>query len=92
MSLLIITVGDKTDHGGTVVSGSPTHDIRGRAIARIGDNVDCPQSYSGGKPHGVNKILSGNNTFTINGLAVAVDGCNTECGCKLIGSQPATVG
>jgi uncharacterized Zn-binding protein involved in type VI secretion len=24
MSLKIITVGDKTDHGGTVISGSPT--------------------------------------------------------------------
>lgn len=49
MSLKIITVGDKTDHGGTVISGSPNHDIRGRAIARLGDSVACPQSYPGGK-------------------------------------------
>ena len=41
MPLKIITVGDKTDHGGTVISGSPTHDIHGRAIARcstLGEN------------------------------------------------------
>jgi uncharacterized Zn-binding protein involved in type VI secretion len=64
MPLKIITVGDKTDHGGTVISGSPTHDIHGRAIARLGDKVDCPQSYPGGKPHGVNKIITAHDTLT----------------------------
>lgn len=92
MSLKIITVGDKTDHGGTVISGSPTHDIRGRAIARLGDKVNCPQFYPGGKPHGVNKIVTAFDAFTVNGVPVAVEGCATECGCVLIGSLPATVG
>ena len=92
MPLKIITVGDKTDHGDAVISGSPTHDILGRAIARLGDQVNCPQSYPGGKPHGVNKITSAYNSFTVNGVPVAVEGCTTQCGCKLIGSLPATVG
>lgn len=92
MSLMIITVGDKTDHGGVVISGSPDHDIRGRAIARLGDKVACPQFYPGGKPHGINKIITAHNTFTVNGVPVAVDGSTTECGCKLTGSMPATVG
>ena len=92
MSLTIITVGDKTDHGGTVISGSPNHDIRGRAIARLGDKVACPMPYPGGKPHGVNKIITAHDTLTVNGVPVAVEGCTTECGCKLIGSVPATVG
>ena len=92
MSLKIITVGDKTDHGGTVISGSPVHDINGRAIARLGDEVDCPQYYPGGKAHGVNKIISAHSSLTVNGTPVAVHGCVTECGCKLIGSLPATVG
>lgn len=35
MSLKIITVGDSTDHGGKVISGSPTHDVDGKAIARV---------------------------------------------------------
>lgn len=90
MSLIIITVGDKTDHGGTVISGSPDHDIRGRAIARLGDKVACPQFYPGGKPHGINKIITAHNTLTVNGVPVAVDGSATECGCKLTGSMPAT--
>lgn len=92
MPFKIITVGDKTDHGGTVISGSPTHDICGRAIARLGDQVKCPQSYPGGKPHGINKIVTSCESLTINGVPVAVDGCVTECGCKLIGSLPVTVG
>lgn len=92
MPLRIITVGDKTDHGGTVISGSANQDIRGKAMARIGDQVDCPQSYPGGKPHGVNKITTGHSSLTVNGVPVAVEGCLTECGCKLIGSSPATVG
>jgi uncharacterized Zn-binding protein involved in type VI secretion len=92
MSLKIITVGDKTDHAGTVISGSPNHDIMGKAIARLGDKVLCPMPYPGGKPHGVNKIITGHETFTINGVPVAVEGCMPECGRKLIGSMPATVG
>ena len=91
MPLKIIAVGDKTDHGGTVISGSATHDVRGRAIARLGDAVDCPQLYSSGNPHGINKIITACDTFTVNGIPVALEGCETECGCKLIGSQPATV-
>jgi len=58
MSLNIITVGDKTDHGGTVISGSPDHDINGRSIARLGDKVACPLLYRGGKPHGINNIIT----------------------------------
>jgi uncharacterized Zn-binding protein involved in type VI secretion len=92
MCLAIITVGDKTDHGGTVISGSRTHNLHGKAIARLGDLVDCPLLYSGGRPHGINKITTGHETFTINAVAVAVAGCKTECGCSLIGSRPATVG
>jgi uncharacterized Zn-binding protein involved in type VI secretion len=91
MSLKIITVGDKTDHGGMVISGSPRHNIRGRAIARLGDTVNCPQSYPGGAPHGVNKIITGHVTVKLDGVPVAVDGSVTECGCKLLGSLPATV-
>lgn len=91
MSLKIITVGDKTDHGGQVISGSPTHTLRGKAIARLGDEVSCPQLYPGGAPHGINKIVSAHATLTAGGIAVAVHGCKTACGCSLIGSAPATV-
>ncbi len=91
MSLQIITVGDSTDHGGKVISGSPTRDIDGKPIARIGDQVACPMLYPGGKPHGVNKILTDHAQVTVDGIAVAIHGSVTECGCKLIGSSRAGV-
>lgn len=91
MGKKIVTVGDSTDHGGTVISGSPTRDIDGQPIARVGDQVSCPQVYPGGKPHGVNKIVSGHSTVTVDGIQVAVDDCMTECGSKLIGSHRASV-
>lgn len=92
MPLKIITVGDQTDHGGQVISGSPTHDIAGKAIARLHDEVSCPQVYPGGKPHGINKIITAHETLTAGGILVAVEGCKTECGCTLIGKANATVG
>jgi uncharacterized Zn-binding protein involved in type VI secretion len=91
MSLKIITVGDSTDHGGKVISGSPTHDIDGKAIARLNDKVFCPLFYPGGKPHGVNKIITAHETVTVGDIPVAVDGCKTECGCTLIGTARAEV-
>jgi uncharacterized Zn-binding protein involved in type VI secretion len=45
MSLKIIAVGDKTDHGGTVISGSPAHDsvsTRG-SLERNGGKPRCIQ-------------------------------------------------
>ncbi|MFC5474133.1 PAAR domain-containing protein [Paraherbaspirillum soli] len=92
MSLKIIVVGDTTDHGGKVISGSLTHDIGGKAIARLGDEVDCPKHYPDNRPHGINKIITAHPTFTVGGVPVAVQDCETECGCKLIGSVSATVG
>lgn len=92
MPLKIIVVGDSTDHGGKVISGSPTHDIGGKAIARLHDEVSCPLFYPGGKPHGVNKIITAHETLTAGGVPVAVHGCKTECGCTLMGSVNATVG
>lgn len=91
MSRKIITVGDSTDHGGKVISGSPLHDIGGKAIARLNDKVSCPLLYPGGAPHGINKITTAHETVTVGDIPVAVDGCKTECGCTLIGSGIATV-
>ncbi|SDC85712.1 PAAR domain-containing protein [Paraburkholderia lycopersici] len=92
MALQMIVVGDTTSHGGKVVTGSETHTIGGRQIARLYDLVDCPQSYPDGRPHGVNKIIEAHPTVTIDGRRVALHGYHTECGCTLIGSTTASVG
>ncbi|BDT68003.1 hypothetical protein os1_21840 [Comamonadaceae bacterium OS-1] len=92
MGRKIIVVGDPTDHGGVVISGSPTRNVDGKAMARLGDSVNCPQTYPGGKPHGVNAIVEGDARFLVDGIAVALEGHKTECGCSLIGTVNASLG
>jgi uncharacterized Zn-binding protein involved in type VI secretion len=38
-----IVIGDRTSHGGTVISGDPVWTIDGQPVARIGDQVTCPR-------------------------------------------------
>jgi uncharacterized Zn-binding protein involved in type VI secretion len=92
MARKIIVLGDPTDHGGKVISGSPSHTIGGKAIARKGDKVDCPQKYPDGSPHGVNEIIEGEAKMPIDGIPVALEGHKTVCGCSLIGTSNATYG
>ncbi len=86
MSKPFIVVGDKTDHGGVVIAGSPVTDAAGKAIARVGDQVTCPR-----RGHGTNTIATGDPTCMIDGQAAARDGDKTACGATLIASQtPST--
>lgn len=77
-----ILVGDKTDHGGVVISGAPSADVNGRCIARAGDKVTCPK-----KGHGENQIVEGDPMMIIDGRPVALHGHRTACGAVLISSQ-----
>jgi len=92
MGKRFVTVGDMTTHGGTVISGSAKHLLRGRPMARQGDMVACPLLYPDGRPHGVNRIVEGEARCLLGGKPAALHGHRTECGCQLIGSQPAEVG
>lgn len=86
MSRPIIVVGDRTDHGGVVITGSPFTDIDGKAVARIGDKVTCPQ-----KGHGsVTAIVTGDQTAIIDGSPVARHGDKTACGATLLSGQILT--
>lgn len=83
MSRPVIVVGDRTSHGGVVLTGSPFSDVDGKGIARIGDKVTCPQ-----KGHGsVTTIVTGDVTDMIDGSPVARHGDKTACGAMLISSQ-----
>lgn len=77
----IIRLGDKTDHGGEVITASSTFVCLGKGVARVGDLVTCPKDG-----HGVTAIIEGHATFTDNGIPVAFDGHQAACGCKLISS------
>lgn len=77
----IILLGDKTNHGGQVISATSNIIINGKRAARVGDMVSCPK-----KGHGKNPIIEGASNFTCNGIAIATDGCRSDCGCYLISS------
>ncbi|MGP4971986.1 PAAR domain-containing protein [Psychrobacter aquimaris] len=76
-----ITVGAKTSHGGTVISGSPHTTHNGIPVARKGDKVICKKCKK------VTTILSGDASFIVDGAPIARGGDVTSCGAKLIAIQ-----
>lgn len=81
MSAALIVLGDKTDHGGTVISAAPAAAAGGKPIARLGDLVECPRC------RGTFAIVEGNPAMCFDGAAVAYHGCAVACGARLIASQ-----
>ncbi len=80
-----IVQGDKTSHGGTVLTGTPFSDCDGKPIARMGDLVACP------KCKGVFPITQGDRSNIIDGAPVAYHGGTVACGATLISSQIRTL-
>ncbi|OWY28898.1 PAAR domain-containing protein [Herbaspirillum robiniae] len=81
MSRPFITVGDKTSHGGTVISGDQSFMLHGKAVARTGDLTTCPRCK------GTFPIASGAGDMLSLGQAPAREGDKTACGAILIASQ-----
>lgn len=79
----LIYVGDKTSHGGIVLTGSPRITQNGRAAARKGDRVSCPLC-------GDNQIVEGNPNICDGSLPMAFHGYKTACGATLIASSSST--
>lgn len=80
-----ITVGAKTTHGGTVISGSPHTTHNGIPIARVGDKVMCKKCKK------MTTIVSGDAAFVIDGAPIARAGDTTSCGAKLVAVQQSFV-
>jgi uncharacterized Zn-binding protein involved in type VI secretion len=79
-------MGDKTTHGGTVISADMTSDISGKYMARVNDMTVCPRC------RGTFPITSGaNDTKDGAGNAYAHDGDLTACGAKLLAGQVTTL-
>ena len=83
-----IVLGDKTDHGGTVVEASGTTDTHGQRIARVGDKVTCPKRGHGG----ATVIVSGDSTMVIDGQPAARHGDKCACGATLLSAQAVSTG
>jgi uncharacterized Zn-binding protein involved in type VI secretion len=80
-----IVLGDKTTHGGVVITASENTFSNGRQVARMGDLVSCPI-----KGHGINPIVTACPLCSIDGRQIARHGDMTACGCSLIASQMDT--
>lgn len=78
----LIRVEDDTDHGGKVLTGSPTMRYDGRSVARKGDRVSCPR-HPDVAP---NVIVEGDASMTDDGIPIARHGHRATCGCHLISS------
>ena len=72
----VAILGSKTDHGGTIISGSQISSVYGVPIARVGDIHDCPT-------HGKNPIVMGSPSNTDDGIPIAYIGSKTGCGAKI---------
>ncbi|WP_175005429.1 PAAR domain-containing protein [Burkholderia lata] len=77
-----VRVGDSTDHGGKVETGSTTMKFDGRYVTRKGDRVSCPQ-HPDVSP---NIIEEGRESMKDNGTSIARHGHRATCGGRLTSS------
>ena len=78
----VIRLGDRTSHGGKVVSVTATHvTVDGIAVARVGDVCSCPM-----RGHDNCTVAEGDPHHVIDGVAVAYEGHKTTCGATLVAS------
>ena len=81
MSKPFATLGDRTTHGGTVITADYTFDIHGKYVARIGDLTACPRCK------GIFAITSGAPDVSSMGSGPARHGDKTACGATLLAAQ-----
>ena len=79
----VVLLGDKTTHGGNVISASANFTVNGKKVALVGDMVSCPVPG-----HGTNPIIEGMPQRSCDGRSVVADGCRCQCGCQVISSAP----
>ena len=79
-------LGDKSSHGGTIITGSLTTMVNGRPVARMGDKHVCPIPG-----HGVTPIVTGSLKTTTDGRPNAGMGDTTGCGATIVGGSLDTV-
>lgn len=77
-----IVLGDRTNHGGVVITASENTFTDERRVARIGDLVSCPIPG-----HGINPIVTASPYVEIDGRQVARHHDLSACGSLLLASQ-----
>lgn len=85
MARMWIVVGDATESGGRVITGSPYTDIDGKPVARVTDKATCFLHK------GAFAIVDGDSTIVIDGQPVALHGSSLAYGCKVLAAQQSHV-
>lgn len=83
MQYAVARVGDPCTHGAVIQTGSPTRTVNGKAVARVGDTVNCPL-------HGQNPITGPATTVQLEGKSVARVGSTAQCGAVVTQGSPDT--
>ena len=81
MLVPVARVGDKSDHNGEIITGSPTWMDGGLPVARVGDIHRCPI-------HGDTPIMTGSYSDLEEGQAIAHVGSKVGCGAIIITGNP----
>ena len=79
----VARVGDPSDHGGQIVSGSSTRTVDGIACARVSDRHSCPRPG-----HGVTPITTGSPSTNVDGNPIARVGSMVGCGAVITAGSP----
>jgi uncharacterized Zn-binding protein involved in type VI secretion len=79
----VARIGDPSDHGGSIVSGSSTRTVDGKQCARVGDMHSCPRPG-----HGTTPITSGSPSTSVDGRAIARVGSGVGCGAVISAGSP----
>lgn len=79
-------IGDESDHGGHIISGSSTLLVNGIGAARAGDMHECPIHGHGTTP------ITGAGPATNEGRQLATAGCVAGCGAVILGGSPNVLG
>lgn len=74
----VARLGDKSSHGGTIISSASRTYINGKLVARKGDLHSCPI-----KGHGVTPITSGSDSVLVEGQSLARIGDTVGCGATI---------
>jgi uncharacterized Zn-binding protein involved in type VI secretion len=77
----VARVGDPGSHGGALASGSPTTFADGRAVARIGDTLNCAR-------HGAQPMVGGSSVLCADGKGVCRVGDAAACGATITAGSP----
>lgn len=81
----VARLGDKSDHGGVIISSASKTTCEGKLVARVGDLHSCPIPG-----HGVTPIVTGSPQYTTEGQKTARTSSLTGCGAHIIGGATKT--